>query len=311
MKPNRPTLYGISLICFTNLLLEVVLTRIYSATMFYHFTFMAIALALFGIGASGVYVYVREHELAERPLDQLLAQNARRFAAATVLLVVYVLANPMDVLIVTGSGATPKFTNKAVLQLILLIGFSSLPFFFSGMVVSLAITRFRADMDRVYFFDLVGAALAALLAGVLLGLFGAPSLVLALALLSALAAVLLQRPRGVAWWPVVALAALVVFNVATHFIAVPTHKGVKAETVRFEGWNVFSRVTVDDTNNIKIDASASTQITPSTLIAAARPASEISSLAHALSPAGAERVLIIGPGGGRDVCTRSRRAPNT
>jgi predicted membrane-bound spermidine synthase len=298
--PSRPTLYGVALICFANLLLEVVLTRIYSATMFYHFTFLAIAMALFGLGASGVYVYVREEELARAPLARELARNARRFAAATVLLVIYVLANPMDIVIVTGTSQTPMLTKKAILQLLLLVGFSSLPFFYSGLVVSLAVTRWREQINRVYFFDLVGAALAALLAGVLLGWFGGPSLVIAIALIAVVGAALFEVGRA-RWVPVAGVGALLAFNLWSSFIAVPTVKGVKADTVRFEGWNVFSRVTVDDTYNIKIDASASTAITSKAKIAATRPAGEISSLAHALFPDGAERVLVIGPGGGRDV----------
>ncbi len=301
MKPSRITLYGVALICFANLLLEVVLTRIYSATMFYHFTFLAIAMALFGLGASGVYVYIREDELKGAPLDRELAKNARRFAAATILLVVYVLANPMDIVIVTGTSQTPMLTKKAILQLLLLIGFSSLPFFYSGMVVSLAVTRFREDINRLYFFDLVGAALAALFAGVLLGLLGGPSLVIGVAFLAVAGAAMFERPSGLRWAPLVGVGALLLFNLSTSFIAVPTVKGVKADKVRFEGWNVFSRVTVDDTFNIKIDASASTAITSKDKIGQSRPAGEISSLAHALYPSGADKVLIIGPGGGRDV----------
>ena len=54
--PDRRVLLGLSLVCAANLLLEVSLTRIFSALMFYHFTFFAIALALLGIGSSGVYV---------------------------------------------------------------------------------------------------------------------------------------------------------------------------------------------------------------------------------------------------------------
>src|SRR5687767_10915933 len=55
--PPRRLLFGLALVCAANLLLEVSLTRIFSALMFYHFTFFAIAVALLGMGASGVWVY--------------------------------------------------------------------------------------------------------------------------------------------------------------------------------------------------------------------------------------------------------------
>src|SRR5262247_694497 len=130
--PARRVLYGISLVCFANLLLEVVLTRIFSATMYYHFTFLAIALALFGLGASGVYVYVRPERFPPERVREQLATASRRFAAATIVTVVYVLANPIDILIVTGTSQTPVFTRRTLLQLLLLNGVSAVPFFFAG-----------------------------------------------------------------------------------------------------------------------------------------------------------------------------------
>ena len=48
MRVDGRLLAGVFCVCFANLLLEVVITRLFSATMFYHFTFLAIALALFG-----------------------------------------------------------------------------------------------------------------------------------------------------------------------------------------------------------------------------------------------------------------------
>ncbi|PYQ24527.1 MAG: hypothetical protein DMF81_05190 [Acidobacteria bacterium] len=49
---------GVALVSLCVLMLQLVLTRLFSATMYYHFAFLAIALALFGSGASGVLVYV-------------------------------------------------------------------------------------------------------------------------------------------------------------------------------------------------------------------------------------------------------------
>ena len=44
---------GVALVSLCTLVLELTLTRLFSATMFYHFAFLAISLALFGSGASG------------------------------------------------------------------------------------------------------------------------------------------------------------------------------------------------------------------------------------------------------------------
>ena len=40
------------------LLLELSLTRVFSVVFYYHFAFLAISIALFGLGAGGVFSYV-------------------------------------------------------------------------------------------------------------------------------------------------------------------------------------------------------------------------------------------------------------
>jgi hypothetical protein len=189
MRADRRTLAGISLVCFANLLLEVMITRLFSATMFYHFTFLAVALALFGVAASGVWVFVNEERLAGE-VQAALARNARRFALATLVALVYALANPMDIIIVTGSNRIPQFAQRQFWQLVLLVGFTAAPFYFAGAVVSLALTFFGDSINRVYFWDLAGAAAAALVAGVAVALLGGPSVLIAVAALGLIAAAL-------------------------------------------------------------------------------------------------------------------------
>ena len=51
-------LAGVGAIAGAILMIELALTRIFSVTMYYHFAFLAISIALFGLSASGVFVYV-------------------------------------------------------------------------------------------------------------------------------------------------------------------------------------------------------------------------------------------------------------
>src|SRR4030095_15991805 len=55
---------GISAVSFSALLLELGLTRLFSVVLFYHFAFLAISIALLGLGAGGVFAYVRRSTLA-------------------------------------------------------------------------------------------------------------------------------------------------------------------------------------------------------------------------------------------------------
>ena len=57
MKTTRPLLAGVFLISAGALALEVVLTRIFSVTMWYHFAFLAISMALMGSATAGVVLY--------------------------------------------------------------------------------------------------------------------------------------------------------------------------------------------------------------------------------------------------------------
>jgi hypothetical protein len=52
---SRPLLLGIFFIAMAMLLLEVVLTRIFSVTMYYHFAFMVVSITLFGMGVPGIF----------------------------------------------------------------------------------------------------------------------------------------------------------------------------------------------------------------------------------------------------------------
>lgn len=299
--PDRRILFGLSLVCAANLLLEVSLTRIFSALMFYHFTFFAIALALLGIGASGVYVYVRADRFPLATVGADLARYARWFAAATLVALVYVLANPVVVYI--EFGESPRFTNTTFFQLVLLCGIAALPFFYAGMVVSLAITHFRAAIDRVYFYDLAGAGLAALVVGLAIGVFGGPGLVVGVALLACIASYLFA-PSRTAIGALAGVAVLFLLALTTGLFAPPGTKMVKADRVVFEGWNTFSHITLEQVGNghdIRIDAAARTHVTKKAEASSPRWTTDITALAYHVHPGGAGSVLIIGPGGGVDV----------
>ena len=53
----------VALTTLATLLLELSLTRIFSVVFYFHFAFLAISIALFGLGAGGVFSYV----VARRP----------------------------------------------------------------------------------------------------------------------------------------------------------------------------------------------------------------------------------------------------
>jgi hypothetical protein len=297
MRPERSTLVGIALVCFANLLLSILVTRLFSATMFYHFTFMAVGLAMFGIAASGVYVFLNKEKFAQG-LHEHLARNARWFAVTTVISLLNTIAHP-----IFGGQGVPDWSLRVFWQLVILIVVTALPFYFAGVVVSLALTFYRDHVSRVYFYDLVGAALAALTAGIVLGLLGGTSAVLFVGVLALVAAALFQRTSGIGRWVVPALAAaFVVFNIFKPIIRLGPMKW--EEVIKLEKWTTFSRITVGRGPNgylINIDAGATTDIVDLRKATPNMHKPEITALALSTWDRPPDDVLVIGPGGGRDV----------
>ena len=84
--PTRPPTYlGIFLVALATLMYEILLTRIFSVTMLYHFAFVALSVAMFGLTAGALIVYLAPHWFPPDRLSQRLALAATVFPIALVL----------------------------------------------------------------------------------------------------------------------------------------------------------------------------------------------------------------------------------
>jgi hypothetical protein len=247
---------GVGLTTLATLILELSLTRIFSVVFYYHFAFLAISIALFGLGAGGVFSYV----VAGRkgPTFSKLGAMALANAIAIVIALTFVM---------TRTG-TP---GNATLALVYFA--SAFPFFLAGAIISLAISETIQRVERVYFFDLIGASGGCLALIPLLNLFGGPNTVIASAVLFAVSAAVwynldrqaLARVAGVML--ALLLVALMFVNGAYRVIDVRWAKGQALPDEKFVQWNSFSRIALapergTDNHLIIIDADASTGIPP-------------------------------------------------
>ena len=137
------------------LLLELSLTRIFSVVFYYHFAFLAISIALFGLGLGGVLSY-----LVAGWRTALFAKLGR-LSALNSLLVLLALS------VILAQGDDPTNWDLALIYFT-----TALPFVVSGIILSLAISETIAQVDRVYFFDLLGAAVGCFILLALLTLVG-------------------------------------------------------------------------------------------------------------------------------------------
>lgn len=138
---NTPMLTRISvfLITLSGLILEVGLTRIYSASIWYHFAFVAISVALLGWGLGGFAV-------------QLLKRSLRlSMSTAALVTLLYAGAIPLCLWILV---TFPFELQRLPLYFLAPL----LPFFLAGMALSMVFDIHRAEAGSLYFADLVGAA---------------------------------------------------------------------------------------------------------------------------------------------------------
>jgi len=81
---------GVFLVMMSNLMLELLLTRIFSATMWYHFAFMAISIAMFGMTVGALAVFLRPQAWPEATLPAAMGRCALLFAVALVAFELFV-----------------------------------------------------------------------------------------------------------------------------------------------------------------------------------------------------------------------------
>ena len=77
---TRLTMAGLFLITLGTMMLEILLTRIFSVTMWYHFAFVAISLAMFGMTVGALKVYRHPELYGENSTKRQMALSGLWFA---------------------------------------------------------------------------------------------------------------------------------------------------------------------------------------------------------------------------------------
>ncbi len=242
------------LFCVTSatLMLQLIQTRILSVVAWYHLAFLVISMAMFGLTAGAVWVYLQGERYSEKTLSYDLAHNSLAFAVSMALALAFQMT--------LAPVVVPTMT--AILIWIELAVLLAVPFFFSGIVVSLALTRSPYPVGRVYGADLVGAAVGCFGVLLLLNASDGPSAVLWTGVVAALGAELFSRsgiggvPASVpksaivlrtpkAWLLILIVAATLNTLDDRRLGLYPVYaKGKLQVTILpwFERWNSFSRV---------------------------------------------------------------------
>jgi hypothetical protein len=320
------TYAGVFLATLATLMYEILLTRIFSVVMWYHYAFVAISVALFGMTVGAVLVYLFPRYFTRDRTHHHLALSAWLFSLSIVLsfLTYASLALVMD------SRSLVSLYTVALSYIVI-----SVPFTFSGICVSLALTRFPQQVGRLYAADLAGAATGCLAVILTFRVTDGPGAILVAAVFAAAGAVLfggdsapaLRRTALISTVLLALLAGGQAVSVGKQrpFLRLVWVKGQLESRALYERWNSFSRIRISGdpatprppvgwglsstvpaaakARQLGLDIDSSTGTTLTALDGGLDRLQylryDVTNLVHYIRHDG--KVLVIGAGGGRDV----------
>lgn len=304
---------------------EILLTRIFSVTMWFHFAFVAVSIAMFGMTVGAILVYLYPAFFSSEKVFQRLGL----FSTFLGITIISSYLAHLNIPFVTDVSFKNLFFIGLTYTVI------SIPFICSGICVCLVLTKFPKDVGRLYATDLIGAAIGCFLVIWILGITDASSAVILVSFFSAIAGIFFAGKaykKTLVSATVVSLAITLFF--LTHaamasvsgspFFRLTRVKGRIEAKPLYEKWNAFSRITVDNDPNgpkafgwglsslhsddiapeelwLRIDSGAATPMTRfnGNLLLHNYLKYDITNLAYYLKSD--SDVLIVGTGGGRDI----------
>lgn len=325
VEMRRSIYFSVLFLSLAGLALENSLTRIFSVTMWYHYAFMAISVAMLGMSTGAVKVYVSDYILLDDDkLYELIAKYSRFFSLFTILSLFTLLSIPF----------VPRESGIGFFTSWLIYGIAAIPFYFEGVAVSLILaTKFTKKANRLYSADMIGAAAGSLLFFALLSITDAVTAIILTSVFGLFASFAVSRKKS----DITLIVLILLFGIFNHgskyfrieWVKVDEGKkeAVVESNLEWESWTPFSRITVApyeggnsfgwgisydmlnkhhpnffvEQKNMKIDSAAATIITNNRLPIEGliHLRYDITNIAHYLFPN--SRVGIIGVGGGRDI----------
>jgi hypothetical protein len=324
-RATPATYLGLFFVALATLMYEILLTRIFSVTMLYHFAFVALSVAMFGMTVGALLVYLLPAVFPRDRPAPWLAGASIAFPIAMLLSFLTELSVPFRI--------HPSVV--AIYAIVFTYAVIAVPFIASGVVVCLALTGYPSRVSRLYAADLAGAALGCVLLIPVLDYSDGPTAVLWVCWFASVGGVAFawHAARGTRT-AAIALSSLLALGAAGHTVLVWKHfpifrilyiKGSFEARPLYEKWNSYSRVRVNGNPDalvepqgwglsrtlppdlkvrqlqMDIDVVAGTVMTGYDGTPASVPhlAYDVTNLAYTVRPG--PDALVIGAGGGRDV----------
>jgi len=320
---RRGAYVAIALVSAAVLLFEVAVTRVLSVVLWYHFAFLAISLAMLGLGLPGVWFTLRRPGPAALP--------AALVASGLVLPGSIAALFRAGETVTRAQAGVPDIGVLAHGGMLLVLACVLLPFLALGSAVCLLLMRAEGRLvGRMYAADLLGATVGALSIVPLMHVVPTPLIIAGAGLLPLVAALLVSPQRATAGAAAaVAIAVTAAMISGEPFRLRASKSYVEPENLVYVKWTPTARITIfpdlfylkDKKQGfgwgmgskykpvpieqmwIEQDASAGTPITKldKTPAELHHLLFDVTSAGYQLRPA--KRACVIGGGGGRDILT--------
>jgi len=176
---------GIFVLSMSTLALQALFIRLFSISLWYHFAFMIVSIALLGFGASGTYLSIflknntnnEDQENEKRGLlknKYYLSRFSFLFSLTTILS--YLIFN-----LVPFNPYRMAFDKIQFLYLFIWYLGLTAPFFFSGVCLGILLSQKSEKVHIVYFYNLVGSSIGSFFVVLTIPIFGGEKLVLLIA----------------------------------------------------------------------------------------------------------------------------------
>ncbi len=157
-RPNQRIFLALALLSAALIAYQINLVQIFSYVQWYHFAYMAISIAMLGLGAAGTVLTIFEKQLT------------RSYATTFPLLCFTASISMAGLMLLRGVPWLHyetyhfQFSSLALVKLIGSYLLLIVPFFFAALCIGLVFTKYTHHIGRLYAFDLTGAGVGALVA---------------------------------------------------------------------------------------------------------------------------------------------------
>ena len=318
MKAGTRIYINLAIISAVMVCFEIIATRISSVIFVYNYAFIVLSLAILGLGCGGVLAYFKLKSNDEKEAEKIF----------TVIFMVLGASLFLFILVVT--------SFKLIVNPVVYFSFLFVPFFLAGIFYSLVFRLYAQISFRIYAADLTGAALGAISAMGALDIFGGSNSVLLLMVMVYCCGVsfMYGRLKKKILVPLYILLALLItlliYNTSTEILKpipignfpekdfhyVYTDPAIKHQVIDSR-WSIYGRadlVQYSHQNLVRqmfIDGAAGTQMfrfngdksNPSPILLNILIQYSTSIPFLLLEKSEKNSMLVIGPGGGKEVLT--------